>query len=196
MHANENEITNENINLSENTNISVNDEINKNISNTYNENISENNIAGICGGDETTFSSENEDDVTYIKKHVSFSKPIENGTITSRYGKREATSIISGNHKGIDIGANYGSEIKSAMNGKVTLVSEEGDYGKHLEITDGEVSTLYAHCSNIIAHEGDYIEMGQKIAEVGSTGKSTGPHLHFEIRRNGSSVNPEEILSL
>ena len=168
--------------------------------NNANVNIADNNentqIAGIGGGGETEKTSENEDDVTYIKNHVSFVKPLENGTITSRYGEREATEIVSANHKGVDIGAEYGSEIKSAMSGKVTLVSEYGDYGKHVEITDNEVSTLYAHCSNIIVKEGDYVEKGQKIAEVGSTGRSTGPHLHFEIRRNGVCVNPEEVLSL
>ena len=151
---------------------------------------------GIGGGDDLTNYSESDDDVTYIKKHVSFVKPLENGTITSRYGARQATSVVSANHKGVDIGANYGSDIKSSMKGTVTLVSEEGDYGKHVEVTDGEVSTLYAHCSNIIVNQGDYVQGGQKIAEVGSTGKSTGPHLHFEIRRNNLSVNPEEILSL
>ena len=153
-------------------------------------------IAGVGGGGEPEKTSESEDDVTYIKNHVSFVKPLENGTITSRYGEREATEIISANHKGVDIGAEYGSEIKAAMSGKVTLVSEYGDYGKHLEITDNEVSTLYAHCSKIVVSEGDYVEKGQKIAEVGSTGRSTGPHLHFEIRRNSVCVNPEDILKL
>lgn len=151
---------------------------------------------GVGGGDETTSSSESEDDVTYIKKRVSFVKPLENGTITSRYGLRQATAIVSGNHKGVDIGAKYGTDIKAAMDGQVTVVSDEGDYGKHVKIVDGDVSTIYAHCSKIVVSQGDFVKKGQKIAEVGSTGKSTGPHLHFEIRRNNLSVNPEEILSL
>lgn len=151
---------------------------------------------GVGGGDETTNSSESEDDVTYIKKRVSFVKPLDNGTITSRYGLRQATAIVSGNHKGVDIGAKYGTDIKAAMDGQVTVVSDEGDYGKHVKIVDGDVSTIYAHCSKIVVSQGDFVKKGQKIAEVGSTGKSTGPHLHFEIRRNNLSVNPEEILSL
>ena len=151
---------------------------------------------GVGGGDETTSSSESEDDVTYIKKRVSFVKPLDNGTITSRYGLRQATAIVSGNHKGVDIGAKYGTDIKAAMDGQVTVVSDEGDYGKHVKIADGDVSTIYAHCSKIVVSQGDFVKKGQKIAEVGSTGKSTGPHLHFEIRRNNLSVNPEEILSL
>lgn len=151
---------------------------------------------GVGGGDETTSSSESEDDVTYIKKRVSFVKPLDNGTITSRYGLRQATAIVSGNHKGVDIGAKYGTDIKAAMDGQVTVVSDEGDYGKHVKIVDGDVSTIYAHCSKIVVSQGDFVKKGQKIAEVGSTGKSTGPHLHFEIRRNNLSINPEEILSL
>ena len=151
---------------------------------------------GVGGGDETTNSSESEDDVTYIKKRVSFVKPLDNGTITSRYGLRQATAIVSGNHKGVDIGAKYGTDIKATMDGQVTVVSDEGDYGKHVKIVDGDVSTIYAHCSKIVVSQGDFVKKGQKIAEVGSTGKSTGPHLHFEIRRNNLSVNPEEILSL
>lgn len=179
---------------------SPSDANNGNIKNNGNDANNENNgktaDTGVGGGDETTSSSESEDDVTYIKKRISFAKPLENGTITSRYGLRQATSIVSGNHKGVDIGAKYGTEIKAAMDGQVTLVSDEGDYGKHVKIVDGEVSTLYAHCSKIVVNQGDFVKKGQKIAEVGSTGKSTGPHLHFEIRRNNLSVNPEEILSL
>lgn len=168
---------------------------NINIQNAVAENDKEATNDGVGGGDETA-SSENEDDVTYIKRKVSFVKPLENGKITSRYGLRQATEIVSGNHKGVDIGAPYGSEIKAAMDGTVELVLEEGDYGKHIKIVDGEVSTLYAHCSKIVVNQGDYVKKGQKIAEVGSTGKSTGPHLHFEIRRNNLNVNPEDILSL
>lgn len=182
---------------------SSSDANNGNIKNNGNDANNENNEnngktadTGVGGGDETTSSSESEDDVTYIKKRISFVKPLENGTITSRYGLRQATAIVSGNHKGVDIGAKYGTEIKAAMDGQVTVASDEGDYGKHVKIVDGEVSTLYAHCSRIVVNQGDFVKKGQKIAEVGSTGKSTGPHLHFEIRRNNLSVNPEEILSL
>ena len=67
-------------------------------------------------------------------------------------------------------------------------------FGKHLEITNGDVMTRYAHCNKIIVKQGDKVKQGQKIAEVGATGKATGPHLHFEICRDKRSVNPEYVL--
>ena len=66
--------------------------------------------------------------------------------------------------------------------------------GKHVEITNGDIMTRYAHCSKIVVKNGAKIKQGQKIAEVGSTGNSTGPHLHFEIWRDKRTVNPEYIL--
>ena len=81
------------------------------------------------------------------------------------------------------------------MEGTVTLASEEGEYGKHIDITNGDVLTRYAHCSKLLVKEGQKVKQGDKIAEVGSTGKSTGPHLHFEIRRNNRTINPEYILN-
>lgn len=153
-----------------------------------------NNVGG--GNDGTTASTEELDDVSYIKKTVSIKKPLENGVISSRYGNRTPTEIVSAHHEGVDIAADTGTAIFSAMDGEVTLVSTEGDYGNHVKITNGEVSTLYAHCSKILVNEGEKVTQGQKIAEVGSTGKSTGPHLHFEIRRNNVTVNPEDIIEL
>ena len=149
---------------------------------------------------ENNESNNNEDnkiltDVDFIKANSNMIKPI-NGWITSGYGAREATDIVSANHEGVDIGANFGDEIKAAMSGTVELTSSEGDYGNHLIIANGEISTLYAHCSKIVVKQGDYIEQGQKIAEVGSTGRSTGPHLHFEIRRNNKTVDPQQIVEL
>lgn len=80
------------------------------------------------------------------------------------------------------------------MEGTVTQVSSQGDYGKHIRIVNGEITTLYAHCSKIYVKEGDNIKQGQEIAEVGSTGNVTGPHLHFEIRRNGEFVDPDSVI--
>lgn len=133
-------------------------------------------------------------DVEHIKNNCSIIWPLK-GTITSRYGTREATEIVTANHYGLDIGGNTGSDIVSAMDGVVTLASSEGDYGKHIKIENSDISTLYAHCSKLCVTEGTQIKQGQKIAEVGSTGRATGPHLHFEIRVEDRKINPELILN-
>lgn len=137
--------------------------------------------------------SQMEIDGEYIKSKYEPIIPVS-GTVTSRYGTREPTEIISANHKGIDIGANTGTPIYASIAGTVTLVSDEGDYGTHVKIENEDILTIYAHCSEILVKEGDKIKKGDKIALVGSTGNSTGPHLHFEVRRNNRTVNPEYIV--
>ena len=133
-------------------------------------------------------------DARYIKKNYSLIKPLE-GEITSRFGPRNPEVLtVPKYHTGIDIARVVGTVVISAMEGTVELVSGEGSYGNHVKITNGDVSTLYAHCSKIYVKEGDYITQGQEIAEVGATGNVTGPHLHFEIRRNNEYVDPDLIL--
>lgn len=140
--------------------------------------------------------SQEEQDIQNVKNTASFIKPIE-GIISSSYGQRDtATGNVPKNHTGTDIAANLGTKILSATEGEVVLASEEGDYGKHLKIQIGEVSIIYAHCNNLYVKQGDKIAQGQEIAEVGSTGNSTGPHLHFEIRYSERTVNPQSILDL
>lgn len=132
-------------------------------------------------------------DIEHLQK-ISWTKPI-NGTVTSEFGQRESTSsIISPNHTGIDIGANTGTIINSAIEGTVEISSTYGEYGYHIKITNGDISTLYAHCSKLYVNVGDYIQKGQAIAEVGSTGNSTGPHLHFEVIREGRYINPRSVI--
>ena len=184
-------------------------EENQSDSNSSEENIVEENQVnnGIGGAaEETETSPENveenqnltqeEQDIINVKNTTSFIKPIE-GTISSIYGFREtATGSVPKNHTGTDIAATTGTKIKSATEGQVVLASEEGDYGKHIKIQIGEVSIIYAHCNALYVKEGDTVTQGQEIAEVGSTGNSTGPHLHFEIRISERTVDPQKILEL
>ena len=173
-------------------------------SNAINETINteDTNVVGGIGGAETNEvieenaeeeKSQSELDIEYIKANYSFIVPVK-GTVTSRYGTREATEVVSANHQGIDIGAAQGTAIYASMEGTVTVASEEGEYGKHIDITNGDVLTRYAHCSKLLVEEGQKVKQGDKIAEVGSTGNSTGPHLHFEIRRDNRVINPESIM--
>lgn len=150
----------------------------------------------VGGADETQQEeekSQEEQDIEYVKQNVSIIWPIK-GVITSRFGNRTPTEIVTANHKGLDIAGNIGDNIVSAMDGTVVQYSEEGDYGKHLRIQSGEVLTLYAHCSELLVQEGSTVKQGDVIAKVGATGRATGPHLHFEIRRDDRFINPELIL--
>lgn len=120
--------------------------------------------------------------------------PTSSHKITSGYGWRYIFGAKDW-HKGIDIGASYGSTIKAADGGTVTFAGWKGTYGKLVIIThDNGDQTYYAHCSSIVVSKGDKVYQGQKIAEVGSTGRSTGPHLHFEIRKDGQTVDPQKYL--
>ena len=140
--------------------------------------------------------SQEEKDINNIKATTTFIKPIE-GTISSKYGQREpTTATVPKNHTGVDIATNMGTKIKSATSGEVVIASEEGDYGKHLKIQIGDVSIIYAHCNNLYVKQGDQISQGQEIAEVGTTGNSTGPHLHFEIRISERTIDPQKILEI
>jgi len=115
----------------------------------------------------------------------SFSNPTR-GSLTSRFGQR-----WSRQHEGIDIGASAGSPIKAADGGKVIFAGWKGTYGNLVIINhENGYTTYYGHCSSIKVKYGQRVAKGDVIATVGSTGRSTGPHLHFEVRKNGVAVNP------
>ncbi len=120
--------------------------------------------------------------------------PLTNGTISSRYGSVE--SIRDHVHRGLDIAASYGTEIKAAADGTVKFAGfNNGGYGNLVIIEHGNgVETYYGHCSSILVSSGTAVKAGDVIAKVGSTGNSTGNHLHFEIKVNGSSVNPQKYI--
>lgn len=144
--------------------------------------------------DETTKKSQMEIDAEYIKKNFDMQLPVK-AVVTSGYGSREETEIVSSQHYGIDLGVVEGTKIVSAMAGTVSLVSDEGEYGTHVKITNKDITTIYAHCSKILVKEGAKVKKGQKIALSGNTGKTTGPHLHFEIRRDSRTVDPALIMN-
>jgi murein DD-endopeptidase MepM/ murein hydrolase activator NlpD len=118
------------------------------------------------------------------------------GPVTSNFGWR--THPILGTerfHAGIDFGADYGSLIYASEQGRVIYADWYGGYGNAVIIDHGNgMTTLYAHCSDLYVKDGDVVVKGQPIAAVGSTGFSTGPHLHFELRANGEPIDPAAYL--
>ncbi len=115
------------------------------------------------------------------------------GIITSRFGSRE--SIRTSGHRGLDVAAPMGTPIKAAAGGTVSSAGYAGTYGKMILISHGNgVQTLYGHCSQLLVSAGQKIAQGQVIGKVGSTGRSTGPHVHFEVRVNGVLQNPQNYV--
>ncbi|WP_298022841.1 M23 family metallopeptidase [uncultured Dysosmobacter sp.] len=114
------------------------------------------------------------------------------GTLTSNFGYREHP--VEGEerfHYGVDLAADTGTAVNCFADGTVTAVGESSSYGKYCIVTHtGGYSTLYAHCSRVTASSGTAVKEGQKIAEVGETGMATGPHLHFELHRDSTYLNP------
>ncbi len=121
---------------------------------------------------------------------IALARPIS-GVITSRFGSND--SVRSHSHSGLDISAPRGTPIKAAAAGTVTFSGNAGDgYGYYVVIAHGNgVQTVYAHCSQVIAKKGQQVSQGEVIAKVGSTGNSTGNHLHLEVRKNGITYNPQ-----
>lgn len=122
---------------------------------------------------------------------ISLIRPVS-GVITSRFGARWGRT-----HKGLDIGAPKGTKIYAAAAGTVSVAQYgySGGYGNYLLIDHGKgVQTLYGHCTTLLVTKGQTVSQGQLIATVGSTGQSTGPHLHLEIRVNGIAQNPQNYL--
>jgi murein DD-endopeptidase MepM/ murein hydrolase activator NlpD len=120
-----------------------------------------------------------------------FLRPV-GGRITSGFGYRMHPILgVRKKHTGVDIGAASGTPIKAAADGVIIHAARWGGYGNCIIIDHGQsTATLYGHCSSLAVSRGQQVNQGQVIGYVGSTGLSTGPHLHFEVRRNGTPVNP------
>ena len=129
----------------------------------------------------------------YVDVGINFRNPIS-GTVTSRFGS--VSSIRSSVHTGLDIGASTGTPIAAAAAGTVTFSGRKGSFGKLITIDHGNgVMTYYAHCSALYKSVGETVNQGDIIAAVGSTGNSTGPHLHLEVRVNGVAYNPRNYFA-
>ena len=125
-----------------------------------------------------------------------FVKPLKRGRVTSRFDYR--VNPVTGRyvfHTGMDLGAASGSDIRAMKSGRVVSAKYSGGYGNVviLEHENG-VRTLYAHCSKLLCRAGERVAKGQVIARVGSTGNSTGPHLHIEFRKGGKRYDPEWVI--
>ncbi len=124
--------------------------------------------------------------------------PLE-GTITSSFGFRSNPFGGGGgeSHKGLDISAPYGRPVKCTAEGKVVFAGYRGDYGNLVIISHGEeYQTYYGHLSQILVKEGQEVKVSTFIGKVGSTGRSTGSHLHYEIIRNNKKINPKTFINL
>lgn len=123
-------------------------------------------------------------------------RPITKGWISSYFGKR--TDPFSGRremHKGMDFAGKMGSDIVATAAGVVTWAGKRYGYGNLVEVNHGNgYSTRYGHCEKILVKVGDKVESGQKLALMGSTGRSTGPHVHYEVLKNGRQINPSRYV--
>lgn len=123
-------------------------------------------------------------------------RPILQGWLSSYYGMR--TNPISGRkemHKGIDFASSMGNAVIAVAKGVVTYAGKRYGYGQVIDIAHGNgYTTRYAHNSSLLVSVGDTVEKGFQIAEVGSSGRSTGPHVHFEVLKNGQQVNPVKFI--
>lgn len=112
------------------------------------------------------------------------------GRVSSLFGWRTRAGQVR-HHDGIDIAADHGTDVVASRVGRVVFVGHRGAYGTTIELSHGRGWTsLYAHLSAATVKEGDLVRQRQPIGKVGSTGRSTGPHLHFEIRHDGQARNP------
>jgi murein DD-endopeptidase MepM/ murein hydrolase activator NlpD len=133
---------------------------------------------------------------TMQKSMLPDSSPVNVGYNSSSFGWRvDPFSGRSAYHEGLDYTAATGTPIYAAASGRVTVAEHTVDYGKIVKISHGSgLETRYAHASELLVNAGDVVKKGQLIARVGSTGRSTGPHLHFEVRRDGAPLDPRKLL--
>lgn len=124
-------------------------------------------------------------------------KPV-NGSISSSFGKRtDPVNNKKSFHEGVDLRGKTGDKIHATASGKVLRAFKNGSYGNYVEIDHGNgYRTAYAHMQNYLVKKGELVEQGQVIGQVGNSGRSTGPHLHYEVRLNKRPVNPSKFMKV
>ena len=137
------------------------------------------------------------DDYLKTLRSLPLGKPV-NGRISSRFGKRlDPVNKKKAIHEGVDIKGKRGDRIVTTASGKVIKAMKNGGYGNYVEIDHGNgYVTAYGHLQNYLVRRGELVEQGQVIGQVGSSGRSTGPHLHYEIRLNKKPINPDKFMKI
>lgn len=132
-----------------------------------------------------------------VMREILFERPVRGYEVNSAYGQRKLSFEAHARmHKGVDIAAPHGTSVYSAAEGEVIRRGyDAGGYGNFVEVRHPNgMTTLYGHMSRVDLASGDKVYAGSRIGLVGSTGRSTGPHLHFEVRRNGQQVDPTRVM--
>lgn len=152
----------------------------------------------LSGDDISDFYVKYLEHVGYDLSHTPLGMPFH-GRITSTFGHRE--NPFGGDnvetHKGLDISGPIGSPVKAMAEGNVEFAGQRGGFGNCIMLKHANgFETLYGHLSKILVKVGENVKIGQMIGKIGSTGRSTGPHLHYEIHKNGQQINPQSFLTL
>jgi len=131
-----------------------------------------------------------------VTRLIAFEAPVRDHAINSPFGLRRLPGQVARNHEGVDIAAPHGTGVHVAAEGSVLRTGyDAAGYGRFVEIRHPNgMTTLYGHLSRLDVASGDMVKAGTRIGLVGSTGRSTGPHLHFEVRRGERQVNPVKVL--
>ena len=131
-----------------------------------------------------------------VTRLIAFEAPVRNHEINSPFGLRRLPGQAARNHEGVDIAAPWGTGVYAAAEGSVLRTGyDPAGYGRFVEVRHPNgMTTLYGHLARLDVASGDTVEAGARIGLVGSTGRSTGPHLHFEVRRGDRQVNPVKVM--
>lgn len=162
----------------------------------YTKNIEvDTNITQVLGDDKKASGGPLETGDIAVEADSDFVYPVS-GTVSSNYGYRiDPFTNKTAMHNGIDIAAESGSKIKAVLSGEVIAAEQNHtDYGNYILLDHNGIKTLYAHCQSLKVSKGEYVSKGQTIALCGSTGRSTGSHLHFEVRVGEKRIDPTPFL--